>query len=165
MVILKPWISSGFWGVTDVGFLQFITVLLLYMRCSAINPADPGVLKNRPLSKHDENSSFSQISGDMTPVTSSPLSALQSMDRKSSHAEQVRVGWSKAPGFCSFTGLCMLCCGWLVKDDVCYNEAKYEQPVPEEDILFCTLCNAEVHCAFLLPTIIITINSPKFWGQ
>lgn len=45
----------------------------------------------------------------------------------------------------------MLCCGWLIKDDVCYNEAKYEQPVPEEDILFCTLCNAEVrkyskHC-------------------
>lgn len=38
----------------------------------------------------------------------------------------------------------MVFCGWLVTDDVCYNEAKYEQPVPEEDILFCTLCNAEV---------------------
>lgn len=127
--------------------LQFITVLLLYMRCSAINPADPGVLKNQPLSKHDENSSFSQISGDMTPAASSVLSALQSDgddDRKSSHVEQVRVGWSKAPGLCSFTGLCMLSCGWLVQDDFCYNQAKYEQPVPEEDILFCTLCNAEV---------------------
>ena len=123
------------------------------MRCSAINPADPGVLKNQPLSKHDENSSFSQISGDMTPATSSVLSALQSdggYDRKSSHAEQFRVGWSKAPGLCSVSGLCMLSCGWLVQDDFCYNEAKYEQPVPEEDILFCTLCNAEVYWPAML---------------
>lgn len=98
----------------------------------------------------------------MTPATSSPLSALQSERDFGRKAEQGRVGWSKAPGLCSFTGLCMLCCGWLIKDDVCYNEAKYEQPVPEEDILFCTLCNAEVfggHCESLLPIIVITINS------
>ncbi|KAG0593250.1 hypothetical protein KC19_1G315600 [Ceratodon purpureus] len=155
-VFLAPFLWIG--GLESAAFALysplFITVLLLYMRCSAINPADPGVLKNQPLSKHDENSSFSQISGDVTPGTSSVLSALQSdgeYDRKSSHAEQVRVGWGKTPGLCSFTGLCMLSCGWLVQDDFCYNEAKYEHPVPEEDILFCTLCNAEVrkyskHC-------------------
>ncbi|XP_024390062.1 protein S-acyltransferase 21 [Physcomitrium patens] len=132
----------------------FATVLVLYIRCSGIDPADPSVLKNRPLSKHDENSSFSQISGDMSSVTSSPLSALQSERehrRKASHAEQGRVGWHKAPGLCSFAGLYMLCCGWVVKEDICFNEEKYEHPVPEEDILFCTLCNAEVrkyskHC-------------------
>lgn len=119
-------------------------MLLLYVRCSAINPADPGVFGNQPLSKHDENSSFSQLSGAM----SSPLSALQSekdYSHKSTLAEQGRIGWDKPPSLCSVAGLCALSCGWLVSDDNCVNEARFEQPVSEEDILFCTLCNAEVN--------------------
>ncbi|CAM6043005.1 unnamed protein product, partial [Sphagnum compactum] len=139
------------------------TVFILYIRCSAIDPADPGVFGNQPLSKHDEKSSFSQASAAMTPAVtgvplspalSSPRSVLQSekdYDRRASYAEQGRVGWNAAPSLCSFAGFCGLCCGWMVIEDKCFNEGRLQQPVPEEDVLFCTLCNAEVrkfskHC-------------------
>jgi palmitoyltransferase len=135
--------------------LQAFTVFVLYIRCSAIDPADPGVFGNQPLSKHDEKSSFSQASAAMTPAVtgaplspalSSPRSVLQSEkdDRRASYAEQGRVGWSAAPSLCSFAGFCGLCCGWMVIEDKCFNEGRLQQPVPEEDVLFCTLCNAEV---------------------
>jgi len=136
--------------------LQAFTVFVLYVRCSAIDPADPGVFGNQPLSKHDEKSSFSQASAAMTPAVtgaplspalSSPHSVLQSekdYDRRASYAEQGRVGWNAAPSLCSFAGFCGLCCGWMVIEDKCFNEGRLQQPVPEEDVLFCTLCNAEV---------------------
>ena len=135
--------------------MQALSVFLLYVRCSAINPADPGVLGNESLSKHDEKSSFSQTSATPTaelgdpssPAMPSALSVVQSdkdLDQKSSYTEQGRIGWNKPPSICLFAGLCGLCCGWLVTDDHCINDNKFEQPVPEEDILFCTLCNAEV---------------------
>lgn len=153
-VFMAPFLWIG--GLESAAFALysplFIMVLLLYTRCSAINPADPGVLKNRPLLTNDRDCSFSQISGGVTLATSSPHYAMQSeRDQKYSRAEQGRFGWNKAPGLCSVSGFCMSSCGWLLKDDFCYNDAKYDQPVPEQDILFCTLCNAEVrkyskHC-------------------
>ncbi|XP_073392115.1 probable protein S-acyltransferase 19 isoform X2 [Physcomitrium patens] len=51
----------------------FITGLLLCVRCSAINRADPGVLKNWLLSEYELNSHFPHISGGMTSSTSSLL--------------------------------------------------------------------------------------------
>ena len=36
-------------------------------------------------------------------------------------------------------------CGFLVKDDCRRDEVTSQQQANEEDALFCTLCNAEVH--------------------
>lgn len=164
------------WNKSNVliPLLQALSVFLLYVRCSAINPADPGVLGNQSLSKNDEKSSFSQISATLTaelddpssPAVPSALSAVHSdkdLDQKFTYTEQGRIGWNKPPSICSFAGLCGLCCGWLVTDDHCINDAKFEQPVPEEDILFCTLCNAEVtspnkRCTVVLKNIDLIVQ-------
>ncbi|KAH7441090.1 hypothetical protein KP509_03G025100 [Ceratopteris richardii] len=42
-------------------------------------------------------------------------------------------------------------CGWLVKGDSCRTDDAEQQSSPDEDVLYCTLCNAEVrkyskHC-------------------
>lgn len=37
---------------------------------------------------------------------------------------------------------CML--GWLVKGDSCRKDVMEQQSAADEDVLFCTLCNAEV---------------------
>ncbi|BBN08192.1 palmitoyltransferase ZDHHC1/11 [Marchantia polymorpha subsp. ruderalis] len=141
-------------------------VFLLYVRSSAIDPADPGVFGSQPLSKHTRKGSFSEASLGMTPSdtirplspglstpsrSSSVMPSDSHFDRKTPYGDQPRIGWRKKRNPFSFTAICCLFCGWVVKDDSCKDDFKLQQPVAEEDVLFCTLCNAEVrkfskHC-------------------
>ncbi|KAL3687972.1 hypothetical protein R1sor_014281 [Riccia sorocarpa] len=141
-------------------------VFLLYVRSSAIDPADPGVFASQPVSKNTRKGSFSDVSLGMTPSdTLRPLSPGLStpsrsssvmpseghFDRKTPYGDQPRLGWRKRRNPFSFSAVCCLFFGWVVKDDSCKDDFRLQQPVAEEDVLFCTLCNAEVrkfskHC-------------------
>ncbi|KAL2629679.1 hypothetical protein R1flu_014365 [Riccia fluitans] len=141
-------------------------VFLLYVRSSAIDPADPGVFASQPMSKNTRKGSFSDASLGMTPSdtlrplspglstpsrSSSVMPSDSHFDRKTPYGDQPRLGWRKRRNPFSFSAICCLCCGWVVKDDSCRDDFKLQQPVAEEDVLFCTLCNAEVrkfskHC-------------------
>ncbi|KAK7283469.1 hypothetical protein RIF29_13010 [Crotalaria pallida] len=110
--------------------LLALSVFLLYVRCTAIDPADTGALgdcdmtsKNR--SKLDEE--FAE-----------PKIALKGEGMSERH----NSNWCSKLG-CFF-------CSFLVKEDCRYNEDSQQQS-GEEEALFCTLCNAEVkkfskHC-------------------
>lgn len=135
--------------------LQALAVFLLYVRCTAINPADPGVLGNPHHYKHDRKES-SELSAGITPEPagvplsihnsspSSVTSSVKEFNMKASSLEEGHQGRHKTSNMCS-CGLCGLCCGWMViPDDSCRSKP----PVDEENVLFCTLCNAEVTTAW-----------------
>ncbi|CAM6123691.1 unnamed protein product [Calypogeia fissa] len=139
-------------------------VFLLYIRSSAIDPADPGVFAHPPQSKHTAKACLPEVSmGIVRAETLRPLSpGLSSPSRsssvvrfdyqhKASHFEQPRAGWRKERSQMLFSAICGPLCWLIVKDDSCKNDFNLPQPLAEEDVLFCTLCNAEVrkhskHC-------------------
>ncbi|KAJ1427418.1 Palmitoyltransferase, DHHC domain [Sesbania bispinosa] len=116
-----------------------LSVFLLYVRCTAIDPADVGVMldcdkasKNR--SKHDE-----ELAGFASPIAE-PSKGLKGEGMSDRHSSN----WCSKFG-CFF-------CSFLVREDCRSNEdINLQQQSGEEDALFCTLCNAEVrkfskHC-------------------
>ncbi|KAF3789092.1 putative protein S-acyltransferase 19 [Nymphaea thermarum] len=109
---------------TPVALLVFI----LYVRCTAIDPADPGIL----ISPEE------RLAGKKTPGEPAEI-------------ELMHTGNPAKKKFdcCSCIGGFL--CGWLVKEDCRKDEDIDQQEANEEDALFCTLCNAEVrkfskHC-------------------
>lgn len=147
-----------------------LTVFLLYIRCSAIDPADPGILDtSQNLVPKQEKGSLSgssltlslaqggngQSPGLSTPGMSSSLAQYDKHSNKVCNAEEGRM-WdvTRLSGrqnrlLLVFSLGWML--GWLVKEDNCRKEGIQHQVAAEEDVLFCTLCNAEVrkfskHC-------------------
>eukprot|EP00249_Psilotum_nudum_P023538 c28915_g1_i1 orf=513-1154(+) len=151
-----------------------LAVFVLYIRSSAIDPADPGIFaneNNRFLSKQDKKVPFSETSlglpltrDDVEQSSGLPTSrrdsSLAQFDKDSKSAELLaeeerlqnkneRTEKSLSSMFSSILGY--LLCGWLVREDNCRDDGIPRQPVADEDILFCTLCNAEVrkyskHC-------------------
>ncbi|KAJ7523078.1 hypothetical protein O6H91_18G036500 [Diphasiastrum complanatum] len=144
-------------------------VFLLYVRCSAIDPSDPGIFPNdvrRFSSKHEYGGPMSGSStatalagrdGGQSPglpvfsTNSTTLPVEKDFDRKFIQVtDNVDSRKRQLPlSFC--VGVVSLFCGWLIKDDNCKYEASMQHSVIEDDILFCTLCNAEVrkyskHC-------------------
>ncbi|MQL93958.1 hypothetical protein Taro_026610 [Colocasia esculenta] len=107
-----------------------LSVFILYVRCTAIDPVDPGIL-----------------------IAPHPASAYKSINKAQSgdwpHAEPVETA-SRAealsaqykPGTCGV--ICGFCCGCLVKEDCHRDEDSGQQQANCEEALFCTLCNAEV---------------------
>nr|XP_018675667.1 PREDICTED: probable protein S-acyltransferase 19 isoform X2 [Musa acuminata subsp. malaccensis] len=102
-----------------------LTVFILYVRCTRINPADPGIM-----SKFDDDSDSEQKSAP----------SLQGIDDSKANA---RMGPRKRTARCSLIGFI---CSLFVKEDCRKHEVTEQQP-DEDDALFCTLCNAEV-CKF-----------------
>ncbi|XP_042452741.1 probable protein S-acyltransferase 19 isoform X2 [Zingiber officinale] len=95
-----------------------LAVFILYVRCTRINPADPGVM-----SKFDDG------------VEDSP--DLQDVDPKANSTTRTQ----RTSGCC---GSCRVVCALFAKEDC----RRHEEIEPGgEDALFCTLCNAEV-CKF-----------------
>ncbi|KAK1278428.1 putative S-acyltransferase [Acorus gramineus] len=144
-----------------------LAVFILYVRCTAINPADPGIM-----SKFDRG--FSNVLkddvglkgvklpsnfGEVTIGTRSPSSASRSSIAASSFKrasaglpERVDLPMSSprklSPPCCIVGGLF---CAIFVKEDCRKHEEVSDQQGAGEDALFCTLCNAEVrkfskHC-------------------
>ncbi|XP_064988109.1 probable protein S-acyltransferase 19 isoform X2 [Musa acuminata AAA Group] len=102
-----------------------LAVFILYVRCTRINPADPGIM-----SKFDDDSDSEQKSAP----------SLRGIDDSKANA---RMGPRKRTARCSLIGFI---CSLFVKEDWRKHEVTEQQP-DEDDALFCTLCNAEV-CKF-----------------
>ncbi|KAK9082212.1 hypothetical protein Syun_031661 [Stephania yunnanensis] len=144
-----------------------LIVFILYVRCTAINPADPGILskfENESVAKSNPNAlpaknlhvNFGELA---TGAHSSPSSASRSSIaadscKKGSLGEAQRVDipvdHSTQRSSSSFS-MGLLCCALFVHEDCCEHKETTEQQASMEEALFCTLCNAEVrkfskHC-------------------
>lgn len=145
-----------------------LAVFILYVRCTRINPADPGIMAkfdegliNMPKSKFGPHSvnlpaNFGNVE---TGTQSSPLSACRSSvgglsSRKDAAGVASRIdipiGSPKRRSHCCcFIGALFYIL--FVKSDCRKQEEATDQQIAGEDALFCTLCNAEVrkyskHC-------------------
>lgn len=143
-VFLAPFLGNAAVEVAAIAVYSFVAlaVFILYVRCTAINPADPGISgsKWKYLSKEGTGHSRElSTSGNSPAIVQHPNSALNSNVER------------------SFSGVkqsgCLPACklGWLVKGDNCRKDGVEQQSTADEDVLFCTLCNAEVrkfskHC-------------------
>ncbi|KAK6939104.1 Palmitoyltransferase, DHHC domain [Dillenia turbinata] len=132
-----PFLGKDIYEYVAIGVYSFLAlwVFILYVRCTAIDPADPGILievdrTSFYRSQHDtelpENASIEEPS----------KVRLKYWDKLNEH------------GFCSKLG--GLFCGFIVKED-CRKDDDSVQEQSGEEALFCTLCNAEVrrfskHC-------------------
>ncbi|CAM6123807.1 unnamed protein product [Calypogeia fissa] len=164
-VFLSPFLWFQFLEFIAVALYSplAVAVFLLYIRSSAIDPADVGVFQCQ--SKYTEKGSFSEGSAGITPEDAlhslspglSPLrssSVIRSEKKrrcKAPYLEQSGVIWHRKKIQILLAGFCALFCGWVVKDDNCKDEFPLQRPLSDEEVLFCTLCNAEVrklskHC-------------------
>nr|GMD45200.1 protein S-acyltransferase 21 [Ipomoea batatas] len=134
-----PFLGKDLYEYIATGVYSFLalSVFILYVRCTAIDPADPGIFvvadKTSPCRSHNE----SELPGD-------------SSVREGSNKGGPRSGGKydrQASGCCG--RFCGFFCGCLVIGD-CRKDEQQQQN-GEEEALFCTLCNAEVrkfskHC-------------------
>ncbi|KAF6154306.1 hypothetical protein GIB67_026762 [Kingdonia uniflora] len=130
-ILFAPFLGKVIYEYVALGVYSFsaLSVLIFYARCTAIDPADPGIL----------------IGGDN--ISSYKLQTTTSLP-DISNGEPTKIGSinEETPilhnsSFCS--KIRWLFCGFLVKEDCRRDENSIQQPADEEDALFCTLCNAE----------------------
>lgn len=141
---------------TDLLLLQALLVFILYVRSTAINPADPGImskfsstckldLEHRlPLhslsNKYDDNGS-----GLHSPTESRNSSAAQNWNKKGSEGEKEGIDVSAQPVLRkSCFGMGAIFCVLFIHEDCRKQEVPAEQQGASDEALFCTLCNAEV---------------------
>ncbi|KAL0440465.1 UNVERIFIED_CONTAM: protein S-acyltransferase 21 [Sesamum latifolium] len=136
-----PFLGKDIYEYIATGIYSFLAlcVFILYVRCTAIDPADPGILI-----EPDKTSAYGSHVGTELP------------GNLSTTEEPTKVGlrnggksYRHDAGCCSKVGGCL--CGFLVKEDCRKDEDHLQEQNGEEDALFCTLCNAEVrkfskHC-------------------
>jgi palmitoyltransferase len=140
--------------------IQALAVFILYIRCTSINPADPGIMSKFEDGLINIPTNGSEIEGMNLPQkvnnatgTNSPTSTCRSSldghsnQRGSSIGEANMNLGSQLPkkrSSCWLLG--GLLCAIFVKED-CRKTDDSEQQANGEEALFCTLCNAEV-CRF-----------------
>lgn len=138
--------------------LQALLVFILYVRCTAINPADPGIMSkfdsrvtnildtNHGLSVKDLPKTFDGIiTGHSSPSSASRSSiAGGNSTKKGSVGElggfDIPAETIRGKSSCSFGGIF---CALFVHEDCRKQDEAAEQQF-NGDALFCTLCNAEV---------------------
>ncbi|ESQ51962.1 hypothetical protein EUTSA_v10016452mg [Eutrema salsugineum] len=124
-----PFLGKKLYEYIAMGVYSFLafSVLVLYIRCTGIDPADPGIFVeavNTPAHK-SQNSNYV------------PENAINGVP-------YARHG----SGCCNAIG--RFICGCLVIQD-CRTDTQQEQSCEQEEAMFCSLCNAEVrqfskHC-------------------
>ncbi|KAF8405576.1 hypothetical protein HHK36_010483 [Tetracentron sinense] len=136
-----PFLGKDIYEYVAIGVYSFLalSVFMLYVRCTAIDPADPGILIG-----FDETSAYrshnnTDLPGNASSIEEPSKIGLNSGERSAGHNS----------GCCSKIG--GFFCGFLVKADCRRDEDFIQQQAGQEDALFCTLCNAEVrkfskHC-------------------
>lgn len=124
------YVAIGVYSILALG------VLILYARCTAIDPADPGILiePDRTVRSHCETS----LPGNASSIEE-PCKSGTGIDERSANGSS----------FCSKVGGFFCFC--LVREDCRKDDEIIQQSSGEEEALFCTLCNAEVrkfskHC-------------------
>ncbi|KAG4988186.1 hypothetical protein JHK85_031169 [Glycine max] len=135
---------------------QALIVFILYVRCTAINPADPGIISkfdprvgNKFSSAHDlsgkhHGSEHERIAA-REQYSPSSAASKRSMSKKSSVEDLDRVDNSRKENnqnSCNAIGgiFCIL----FSHEDCRKQEATADEQGGGEDALFCTLCNAEL---------------------
>ncbi|KAH7832836.1 hypothetical protein Vadar_000442 [Vaccinium darrowii] len=163
-----PFLGGRIWEYALVAFYSPVALLvfILYVRSTAINPADPGIMskfdgealeaRNSKLELSTKSRKFDEL-GTMT--HSSPSSACRSSlshvnsSRKDSVGEERRtemqVETHSRASFCDCIG--GICCGVFVHEDCRKEDGLADPQGTGEDALYCTLCEAEVrkfskHC-------------------
>ncbi|CAH2079092.1 unnamed protein product [Thlaspi arvense] len=162
-----PFVGGRIWEYILLGVYSpvALVVFILYVRCTAINPADPGIMsrferganggsdtRHHDLSgkdisrKFDETGSHHLQSSPSVASRASTLPANSSVKGSVGDAQRVEPVGKKT----CFNPLAILC-GVFVYEDCRKKEETDEQQGDREEALFCTLCNAEVrkfskHC-------------------
>ncbi|XP_068654141.1 probable protein S-acyltransferase 19 isoform X2 [Aristolochia californica] len=142
-----------------------LAVFILYVRCTAINPADPGIMSkfNGGVSNNPKNNLGMQntnLTGNLDEVSGgirSPSSVSRSSTAANStkNASTGEDGQANVPHYPTDkqSSCCLnfgeICCALFAAEDCCRHEGASEQQ--GEDALFCILCNAEMrkfskHC-------------------
>ncbi|KAL2248508.1 UNVERIFIED_CONTAM: putative protein S-acyltransferase 19 [Sesamum indicum] len=164
-----PFMGGRIWEYALIGVYSPVALLvfILYVRCTAINPADPGImskfypeLRNEAREKHESiahglNRKFDEVSNGShsCPSSASRSSYAGANSSKKGSVESVKshaqVNFPRRRSFCYyFVGIF---CGVFVHEDCRKQDEAAEQEGTGEDALYCTLCNAEVrkfskHC-------------------
>ncbi|KAL5705996.1 protein S-acyltransferase [Ranunculus cassubicifolius] len=135
-----PFVGNNIFQYVAIGVYSFLalSVFILYVRCTAIDPADPGILLVGGEDISANKSQNTDFPGNASSV-GEPNVGLRNREQYS----------GQNSSFCSKIG--GFCCGFLVKEDCRSDEDVIQEQSGEEDALFCTLCNAEVrkfskHC-------------------
>lgn len=163
---IKPYSGSESFGMSTIcdGALfltvpQALLVFVLYVRATAINPADPGIMfkfggeimnvRNSKLELPTKSGNFDELG---TATHSSPSSASRSSlsrvnsSRKGSIVEERRTEMQfetpRKTTFCDCIG--GICCGVFVHEDCRKEDGLADQQGTGEEALYCTLCEAEV---------------------
>lgn len=163
---IKPYSRSESCGMSTIcnGALflmvpQALLVFVLYVRATAINPADPGIMSkfageimNARSPKLELPTKSGNIDELGTVTHSSPSSASRSSlsrvnsSRKGSVGEERRMEMQletpRKTAFCDCIG--GICCGVFVHEDCRKGDGLADQQGTGEDALYCTLCEAEV---------------------
>ncbi|KAL6287058.1 hypothetical protein ACE6H2_011448 [Prunus campanulata] len=161
-----PFLGGHIWEYVLIGSYSPVALLvfILYVRCTAINPADPGIMSkfdngatnsinpNHRLSAKDLPRKFDETTtGHSSPssVSRSSLAGANS-SRKGSVGELGGVNIVAEPTTrkCCIGGIF---CALFVHEDCRKQQEGAAESQGGEDALFCTLCNAEVrkfskHC-------------------
>ncbi|KAL3830533.1 hypothetical protein ACJIZ3_019335 [Penstemon smallii] len=123
---------------TGIYSLLALSVFVLYVRCTGIDPADPGIIIEADKTSLHRSQNGTELTGNLSTAEEPSKVGLKNGGTSYRHET----------GCCSKVGGCL--CGFLVKEDCRKDEDNIEEQI-EEEALFCTLCNAEVrkfskHC-------------------
>ncbi|KAF5739291.1 protein S-acyltransferase 21 [Tripterygium wilfordii] len=136
-----PFLGKDTYEYVAVGVYSVLafSVFILYVRCTAIDPADPGILL-----EVDKTSSYKSHNN-------TGLSGNESFFEEPSKIRLKNGGKSDIHGSSWCSKLGGLFCCFLVREDCRSDENLLSHQSREEEALFCTLCNAEVrkfskHC-------------------
>ncbi|KAL1540632.1 protein S-acyltransferase [Salvia divinorum] len=139
-----PFLGKEIYEYAATGIYSFLalSVFILYVRCTAIDPADPGILIG---ADNDKMSAYTSHVG--TELTGT-LSATEEPG-KFVGLKNAGTSYEHDSRRCLNVGCCLCYC--LVKEECRKDEINLEEENGEEEALFCTLCNAEVrkfskHC-------------------
>ncbi|KAF3659552.1 Protein S-acyltransferase 21 [Capsicum annuum] len=132
-----PFLGKDIFEYIAIGVYSFLAlcVFTLYVRCTAIDPADPGILIEADKSTAYQSHNEIELPGDIF-AAGGPSK------------EGFRDGGSDASGCCGKLGG-VLCCCFVIED--CRKDDQSLHSSGDDEALFCTLCNAEVrkfskHC-------------------
>ncbi|KAL1547105.1 protein S-acyltransferase [Salvia divinorum] len=139
-----PFLGKEIYEYIAIGIYSFLalSVFILYVRCTAIDPADPGILIEADNDKMSPCTSHVGI--ELTGTLSAAEEPGELIGSKNDGAS-----YEHDSGRCLNVGCCFCYC--LVKEDCRKDENHSEEENDEDEALFCTLCNAEVrklskHC-------------------
>ncbi|KAF9587618.1 hypothetical protein IFM89_004450 [Coptis chinensis] len=133
-----------------------LLVFILYVRSTAINPADPGILSLFDAKPDINPLSAKNLPGNFDEVGNRPYSSPSSASRSSIGADSSRKGYAaeanridtptgpashRPSSVCNVGGIF---CALFVIEDCCKLGRCTEQQGEGEAALFCTLCNAEL---------------------